>query len=677
MISPNTIQQIQNRAEILDVVGHFVKLKRRGTNYLGLCPFHNEKTPSFTVSPGKEIFKCFGCGKSGNLISFLMEHEKYGYPEALRWLANRYGIEIEESFATDEQRQQQQQADSLYIINQFAQEWFSEQLLNTEEGQDIGLTYFRERGFNEETIRKFQLGFSPEKRDAFTQAALQKQYNPELLQKAGLIANRNDQWVDNYRGRVIFPIHNHSGKLLGFGARILKSSDKAPKYINTPENEIYVKSRILYGSYFARQSMDKSDECLLVEGYTDVISLHQAGIDNAVASGGTALTPDQLRLIRKYTDNLTILYDGDAAGIKAALRGMDLALEEGLNVRLVLLPDGHDPDSYVRVVGVAAFQEFIRQNKKDIILFQLEVALQDAGSDSIRKSAVVNRIAETIARINKAEDFTRQQDYIRQCADLLKIDEGGLHSLVNKYIRDRVSLIEKKMPFDEAKAFEQNAQEAAKNEYDDTTFQLLFKDDLQEKEIARILLEHGMRPWDADKLVADHIFEELLDESLIDNPAVVNLIHQYRALRQQHAEPVSRTQFVYHPDQELSRFAVSLLQSPYEESPRWRDSTTTYSGYQARLFEQDYEEILRLIQSPGADGLQKYLLIEEDRSLEEVHSAITYLKLRKIKRMILENQQDMEKPHSPEEFRILHQTHIHLKQMEISLTQTMGTVVWK
>jgi DNA primase len=677
MISPNTIQQIQNRAEILDVVGHFVKLKRRGTNYLGLCPFHNEKTPSFTVSPGKEIFKCFGCGKSGNLISFLMEHEKYGYPEALRWLANRYGIEIEESFATDEQRQQQQQADSLYIINQFAQEWFSEQLLNTEEGQDIGLAYFRERGFSEETIRKFQLGFSPEKRDAFTQAALQKQYNPELLQKAGLIANRNDQWVDNYRGRVIFPIHNHSGKLLGFGARILKSSDKAPKYINTPENEIYVKSRILYGSYFARQSMDKSDECLLVEGYTDVISLHQAGIDNAVASGGTALTPDQLRLIRKYTDNLTILYDGDAAGIKAALRGMDLALEEGLNVRLVLLPDGHDPDSYVRVVGVAAFQEFIRQNKKDIILFQLEVALQDAGSDSIRKSAVVNRIAETIARINKAEDFTRQQDYIRQCADLLKIDEGGLHSLVNKYIRDRVSLIEKKMPFDEAKAFEQNAQEAAKNEYDDTTFQLLFKDDLQEKEIARILLEHGMRPWDADKLVADHIFEELLDESLIDNPAVVNLIHQYRALRQQHTEPVSRTQFVYHPDQELSRFAVSLLQSPYEESPRWRDSTTTYSGYQARLFEQDYEEILRLIQSPGADGLQKYLLIEEDRSLEEVHSAITYLKLRKIKRMILENQQDMEKPHSPEEFRILHQTHIHLKQMEISLTQTMGTVVWK
>ena len=677
MISPNTIQQIQHRAEILDVVGNFVKLKRRGTNYLGLCPFHNEKTPSFTVSPTKEIFKCFGCGKSGNLISFLMEHEKYSYVEAIRWLANRYGIEIEETFASDEQRQQQQQADSLFIINQFAQQWFSEQLLETEEGKDIGWTYFQERGFSDETIQKFQLGYSPEVRDAFTKAATQKQFNSELLQKAGLIAHRNDQWVDNYRGRVIFPIHNHSGKILGFGARILKTSDKAPKYINTPENEIYVKSRILYGSYFARQAMDKSDECLLVEGYTDVISLHQAGLENVVASGGTALTPDQLRLVRKYTDNLTILYDGDAAGIKAALRGMDLALEEGLNVRLVLLPDGHDPDSYVRAMGATAFQDYIRQNKKDIILFQLEVALQDAGSDSIRKSAVVNRIAETIARINKAEDFTRQQDYIRQCAGLLKIDEAGLHSLVNKYIRDRISLIEKKMPFEEAKTFEQNAQEGERNEYDETTFQLLFKDDLQEKEIARILLEHGMRPWEGEKLVADYIFEELLDESLIDNTSVLQLIQYYRKLRLEKTSPISRSEFVYHPDPELSRFAVSLLQSPYEESPRWRNSNTTYSGYQARLFEHDYADVVKLIQSENPEDLQKYLLIEEDKSLEEVQSAITYLKLRKIKRMILENQQDMEKEHSTDEFRILHQTHLHLKQMEMSLTQSLGSAVWK
>lgn len=291
MISPNTIQQILGRTDIIDVVGSFVKLKRRGSNYLGLCPFHNEKSPSFTVSPSKEIYKCFGCGKSGNTVSFVMEHEKYSYVEALKWLANRYGIEIEETFVSDEQRQQLQAADSLYIINNFAQQFFSRMLFETEEGQDVGLAYFKERGFREEIIKKFQLGYSPEQRDAFTREAIGKQFNPELLVKSGLVANRNDQLMDNYRGRVIFPVHNHSGKVLGFGARILKANEKAPKYINTPENELYIKSKILYGSYFARQAIDKADECLLVEGYTDVVSLHQAGIENVVASGGTSLHP--------------------------------------------------------------------------------------------------------------------------------------------------------------------------------------------------------------------------------------------------------------------------------------------------------------------------------------------------------------------------------------------------
>ncbi|MBL7755928.1 MAG: DNA primase, partial [Chitinophagaceae bacterium] len=332
MIPQETIQQILSRIDIIEIIGGFVKLKRRGSNYLGNCPFHNEKTPSFTVSPTKEIYKCFGCGKSGNTISFLMEHEKYSYVDALKWLAQKYGIEIQETFVSDEQRQQYQTADSLYIINSFAQQFFTRSLFETEEGQDIGLAYFKERGFREEIIRKFQLGYSPEKRDAFTREALAKQYNSELLVKSGLVANRNDQLMDNYRGRVIFPVHNHSGKILGFGARILKSNDRAPKYINTPENEIYIKSKILYGSYFARTAIDKADECLLVEGYTDVLSLHQAGIENVVASGGTSLTIDQLRLVRKYTNNLTIIYDGDAAGIKAALRGLDMALEEGLQV---------------------------------------------------------------------------------------------------------------------------------------------------------------------------------------------------------------------------------------------------------------------------------------------------------------------------------------------------------
>ena len=299
MISPNTIQQILGRIDIIDVVGSFVKLKKRGTNYLGLCPFHNEKTPSFTVSPSKEIYKCFGCGKSGNTVSFIMEHEKYSYVDALKWLANRYGIEIEETFVNDEQRQQMLTADSLYIINAFAQQFFSRMLFETEEGQDIGLAYFKERGFREDIIKKFQLGYSPEQRDAFTKEAIAKQYNTELLIKSGLVANRNEQLVDNYRGRVIFPIHNHSGKIVGFGARILKSNDKAPKYINTPENEIYIKSKILYGSYFARQAIDKADECLQREGYTDVVSLHQAGIENVLPSHGASLTPDQLRLVKK------------------------------------------------------------------------------------------------------------------------------------------------------------------------------------------------------------------------------------------------------------------------------------------------------------------------------------------------------------------------------------------
>lgn len=675
MISPETIQQIMGRLDILDVVGSFVKLKRRGTNYLGLCPFHNEKTPSFTVSPAKEIYKCFGCGKSGNTISFVMEHEKYSYVEALKWLANRYGIEIEETFVSDEQRQQLQIADSLFIINSFAQQFFSHTLFESEEGQDVGLAYFKERGFREEIIKKFQLGYSPEKRDAFTREALAKQFNPDLLVKSGLVANRNEQLQDNYRGRVIFPIHNHSGKVLGFGARILKTNEKAPKYINTPENEIYIKSKILYGSYFARQAIDKADECLLVEGYTDVVSLHQAGIENVVASGGTSLTIDQLRLIRKYTNNLTIIYDGDAAGIKAALRGLDLALEEGLHVKLVLIPDKEDPDSYVNKVGAGAFTQFVQKNKKDFILFQLEVALSDAGSDSVKKSEVVNRMAETISKINKAEDFTRQQDYIKQCAELLKIDEAGLHALVNKFIRDKVSTMERKQPGVVQNRFEQNAQQAEQSGFDEATFTLLFKDDLQEREVARILLEYGIKKWDDKKLVAEYILEEMVDESLVDNKDVIRLIAVFKELLKHNPEQLSRSFFIHHPDTSLSTFAVSLLDFPYEESEHWRNEFSQSSGFQKSLFEQSYEDFIQSLAPDNTDKLLKFLKIGEDKTNQEVESAINYLKLRKIKRMLLENQLDLEKEHTPGEFSMLHQTHEHLKQMEIELTRKMGTVI--
>ncbi len=676
MIARNTIQQILSRLDITEVIGGFVKLKKRGANYIGLCPFHNEKTPSFIVSPSKEIYKCFGCGRSGNAISFLMEHEKYSYVETLRWLANKYNVEVEETFQSDEEKQSQLTADSLYIINHFAQEFFSRQLFETEEGRDIGLSYCRERGFREDIIKKFQLGYSPEKKDSFAAEAIARKYNPELLLRSGLVVKRGEEWMDNYRGRIIFPIHNHSGKVIGFGARVLKSNDKSPKYINTPENEIYVKSKILYGSYFARQAIDKADECLLVEGYTDVISLHQAGIENTVASGGTSLTTEQLRLIRKYSHNLTIIYDGDPAGVKAALRGLDLALEESLNVKLVLLPDNEDPDSYVHRIGAAAFREFIQLNKKDFLLFQLEVAMREAGNDSNKKAEAINRIAESISRINKAEDFTRQQDYIKQCAQVMKIDESGLHTLVNKFIRERLAAQEKKLPAEERKLTEENISKAAATGYDDATFELLFRDEMQEREFARILLEYGARQWNEQTTVAEYLFTEMMDESLMDNKEILRLVIQYRAVKGEEAAPDLKNYFIYHTDPAISSLAVSLLNFPYQESERWKKEFSEGAGYRAELFEKDYHEFISIAKDKEGK-LTGYLNKMEDKMHDETESALNYLKLRKLRKMLLENQQDMEKEHSKAEQIVLDQTHRHLKELEIELMRKTGAVIVK
>jgi DNA primase len=642
VISQHTIQQIQSRIDIIEIVGGFVKLKKRGANYLGLCPFHNEKTPSFTVSPAKEIYKCFGCGKSGNSISFLMEHEKYSYTEALRWLANKYNVEIEETEVSPEVKQQQQVADSLYIINGFAQKYFADKLFNSEDGTDIALSYLHERGFKNDIIQKFQLGYCLQQRDAFSKAALAAQYNPDLLQKSGLVVLRDDHLVDNYRGRIIFPVHNNTGKVIGFGARIIAKNDKAPKYINTPENEIYIKSKILYGSYFARQAIDKNDECLLVEGYTDVISLHQAGIENVVASGGTSLTVDQLRLVKKYTNNLTIIYDGDNAGIKAALRGLDMALEEGLNVKLVLIPDKEDPDSYVNKIGAARFREFVQENKKDVILFQLEVSLKEAGDDTNKKSIVVNQIAETISKINKIEDFTKQQDYIKRCAELLKIEESGLNALVNKFIREKVSKQESRSAPETTDYFEEQIQQGAEED----GLNLFNKDELQERGLIRCLLEFGLKSWDENKRVADYIFEEFDDPDLFDNKKLVHLLETYKAWYKAGLEPTARN-FLYHENQELGSLVVSIMDFAYELSPNWS------SHFEGKIFTR------------------------EDLYKEETFSTINYLKLRKIKRLIEENQRDLERPHTQDEQMVLLQTHQHLKQMETALTKQLGTVILK
>ena len=644
MISPHTIQQITNRIDVMDVVGEFVKLKKRGTNYLGLCPFHNEKSPSFTVSPAKEIYKCFGCGKSGNSITFLMEHEKFSYVEALRWLAARYNIEIEETEASPEQKLANQTADSLYAINNFAQKFFTSQLTQTEEGKNIALSYLQERGFREEIIQKFQIGYNPNTRDTLTKALLENQFNPELLPKTGLVSLRNEtELVDNYRGRIIFPIHNNSGKVIGFGARVIGKADRAPKYINTPENEIYSKSKILYGSYFARLAIDKANECLLVEGYTDVVSLHQAGIENVVASGGTSLTIEQLRLIKKYTNNLTIIYDGDSAGIKAALRGLDMALEEGLNVKLVLIPDKEDPDSYVNKVGVTAFNEFIAANKKDFILFQLEVMLKEAGNDVTRKSEVVNQVAETISKLNKAEDFTKQQDYIRQCAGLLRIDEMGLTTLVNKLKRDKLAKEERKQQSaDEAQeAFEQSAQ--PEDVLDDS--QLLFnKDEAHERNVLRVLLDYGLKQWDETKTMADYIFEEL-EQFHFDNPALESLYETYKSLYQQGLEPTAKT-LLYNVDDATRTLLIQITMQHQELSYNW-------------------DNVM--------EGMQ---ILNRDVSQQDVMMSVNYYKLRKIKKMFEENQRDLEQA-PPEDYRRLIELHQHLKAIEREITLQLGTVIIK
>ena len=644
MIAPNSIEQIKSRIDIIDVIGEYVKLKKRGANYLGNCPFHNEKTPSFTVSPSKEIYKCFGCGKSGNTITFLMEHDKLSYVESLRWLAKKYNIEIEETEQSPEQQYIQQTSDSLYIINNFAATFFQNELWKSEEGEAVALGYLKERGFNEDVLQKFQVGYNPTAKDLLTNALIQHQFNKEFLPKTGLSVSRNEnELVDNYRGRIIFPIHQTNGKIIGFGARIIGKNDKAPKYINTPENEIYVKSKVLYGAYFAKQAIDKNNECLLVEGYTDVISLHQEGVENVVASGGTSLTTDQLRLIKKYSNNLTIIYDGDAAGIKAALRGLDMALEESINVKLVLIPDGEDPDSFVRKIGTTAFKNFINENKKDFIIFQLEVMMTGVGNDVSKKNEVVNQIAESLSKINKVEDFIKQQEYIKQCAAILKIEEVGLTNLVNKFKRDKIVKDEKLLPFSEANTLLQNQHQSISSNFDSET--LLQQDDLQERNVLRVLLEFGWKIWEDNKTYADYIFEEIINFQF-ENKELENLFELYRTLYLNGEKPETKN-FIYHENKLIADLVVSITMNAYELSSNWDNVLV---------------------------GMN---ILNRDTSRNDVLMSINYFKLKKLKKMFQQNQYDIEKAKDYEEQKQLIEVHKNLKLIEREITKQLGTVIIK
>lgn len=432
MIDQVTIDRILDAAQIVDVVSEFVTLRKRGVNYVGLCPFHNEKTPSFSVSPAKGLCKCFSCGKGGNSVHFIMEHEQMSYYEALKYLAKKYNIEIKERELTNEEKQAQTTRESMFIVNNFARDYFQNILKNHVDGRSIGLAYFRQRGFRDDIIEKFQLGYCTESHDAMSQEALRKGYKKEFLVKTGICYETDDHRLrDRFWGRVIFPVHTLSGKVVAFGGRVLSTATKGVKvkYVNSPESEIYHKSNELYGIYFAKQAIVRQDRCFLVEGYTDVISMHQSGIENVVASSGTALTPGQIRLIHRFTNNITVLYDGDVAGIKASIRGIDMLLEEGMNIKVCLLPDGDDPDSFARKHNSEEFQAFIREHEKDFIRFKTDLLMEDAGRDPIKRAELISNIVRSISVIPEA---IIRDVYIKECSQHLRIEEKLLVAEVAK-----------------------------------------------------------------------------------------------------------------------------------------------------------------------------------------------------------------------------------------------------
>ena len=432
MISKNTIDKVYDQMRVEEVIGDFVQLKRAGANYKGLSPFSNERTPSFMVSPVKQIWKDFSSGKGGNAIAFLMEHEHFTYPEAIRYLAKKYHIEIEETEQSTEEKAQADERESLYIVSEYAQQYFQDTLFNTEAGKAIGMTYFKERGFTEETIQKFRLGFSPDEWTAFTDTALAKGYQLEFLEKTGLTIVNGDRKFDRFKGRVMFPIHSMSGRVLGFGGRILTNDKKQAKYLNSPESEIYHKSKVLYGIFFAKQAIAKADNCYLVEGYTDVIQMHQKGIENVVASSGTALTQDQIRLIHRLTPNITVLYDGDAAGLRASIRGVDLILEQGMNVKVCTFPDGDDPDSFARKTAYEDLVLYLENNATDFIRFKASLLMQEAQNDPIKKAETIRDMVESISKI---PDLIKREVYVRECASIMDISEQVLFSTLAQILK--------------------------------------------------------------------------------------------------------------------------------------------------------------------------------------------------------------------------------------------------
>jgi len=573
MIDRSTIEKILDAAQIVDVIQDFVPLKKRGANYLGLCPFHNEKTPSFTVSPSKEIFKCFGCGKVGNSVNFIMEHEHHTYPEALKYLARKYNIEVVEKERSPEDIEKQNERESLLVVTSYAARQFTENLFQTDEGISVGLTYFKERGFRQNTLKKFELGYCFEKRDAFSAKALEDGYKQEFLVKSGLSIQHDDHITDRFFGRIMFPIHSLSGQVLGFGGRILKSDPKSAKYINSPESEIYHKSRILYGIYQARKSITQEDRCYLVEGYTDVMSLHEATIENVVASSGTSLTQEQVRLIKRFTQNITILYDGDPAGIKASIRGIDLVLEEGMNVKIVLLPDGEDPDSYSKKVSNEEFKKYLKVHETDFIRFKIRLLIEEANNDPVSKATLIRDIVKSIAVI--PETITRTV-YIKECSVEMEVPEPVLYQEVNKLRQQKSFQDRNKYPGPEdlplpPPEIVRSVQPKTVSYY-------------SEKEVIRLLLKFGSEEFDRRIrkedgkeeviTISDFVVREIITDDLsFDDTICSRIFEDFRFHVEQGIFPGDK-HFIKHEDPEISRLSADLLADSHELSRIWKDKHT-------------------------------------------------------------------------------------------------------
>jgi len=634
MIKPETIQRIIDTARIEEVIGDFVTLKKRGVNYLGLCPFHNEKTPSFSVSPAKGIYKCFGCGKAGNSINFVIEHEHYSYPEALKYIAKKYNIEVEEEEVTPEMQQDIDERESMFAVNSFVSKYFQDNLAESEEGKSVALSYLKERDYRESTIKKFELGYSIDQWHNYSTHAIDNGFKKEILTKVGLSIDKDSRLIDRFRGRVIFPIHNLTGKVIGFGGRILSSEKSTAKYINSPESDIYNKSRVLYGIYFSRSEIVKQNNCYLVEGYTDVISLHQAGIENVVASSGTSLTEDQIRLVKRFTPNITILFDGDTAGIKASFRGIDLILEQGMNVKIVLFPDGEDPDSYVRKHRTSEIEEFVTTQAKDFIDFKTNLLLDETVGDPSKKAELIKEIVQTISHI---PDGINRSVYIKECSTIMEVPEQTLMNELNKRLRQR---FKKQSESRDVQIAEAETKQSLEQQIEIDPFDL----SSNEKQLMRLLIQYSQSIITVDDpekdegietRVDDFILSELKNDQIsFSNSSYNEIFSEFIGARENESD-LNEAYFTNHARTKIASEVIDLLATPYHLSDNWKKNKIYVKQEEDQLSFLVVTTLLSLKGKHVDKQLRELLELMKTATNEEITDLITqYNILKEISREI-------------------------------------------